>query len=94
MKMYHEGGREVTEDLVEHVAFGDGGFHVERFDEVRNDSGMYEVLVKWLGLDDEESSWKPATNLLEDVPLIFRRWCEQHKTDKLVGPMMDALGLP
>ncbi|ETV93473.1 hypothetical protein H310_12524 [Aphanomyces invadans] len=34
LKMYHEGGREVTEDLVDHIAFGDGGFHVERLEKV------------------------------------------------------------
>ncbi len=35
LKMYHEGGREVTEDLAAHIAFGDGGFHVERLEKVR-----------------------------------------------------------
>jgi hypothetical protein len=33
--MYHEGGRKVTEDLAAHIAFGDGGFHVERLEKVR-----------------------------------------------------------
>ncbi|KAH9088946.1 hypothetical protein LEN26_019336 [Aphanomyces euteiches] len=46
MKMYAEAGREVTEDLLEHIAFGDGGFHVERLDGVRVQDGRYEVLVK------------------------------------------------
>ena len=35
MKLYCAGGREVTEVLLEHIAFGDGGFHVERLDGVR-----------------------------------------------------------
>ncbi|RLN87899.1 hypothetical protein DYB28_012169, partial [Aphanomyces astaci] len=50
LKMYHEGGREVTEDLEAQIAFGDGGFHVERLDEARCVDGQHQVLVKWLGL--------------------------------------------
>ncbi|RLO00681.1 hypothetical protein DYB28_004503 [Aphanomyces astaci] len=56
LKMYHEGAREVTEDLEAQIVFGDGGFHVERLDEARCVDFQHQVLVKWLGLDDEESS--------------------------------------
>ncbi|KAF0730987.1 hypothetical protein Ae201684_011539 [Aphanomyces euteiches] len=94
MKMYAEAGREVTEDLLEHIAFGDGGFHVERLDGVRVQDGHYEVLVKWLGLEDEESSWEPAQNLLDDIPVVFVKWCESHRHDEAVSDMMNSLGLP
>jgi hypothetical protein len=33
VKMYHKGGRDFTEDLADHIAFVDGGFHVECLDE-------------------------------------------------------------
>ncbi|KAH9086029.1 hypothetical protein Ae201684P_005725 [Aphanomyces euteiches] len=94
MKMYAEAGLEVTEDLLEHIAFGDDGFHVERLDGVRVQDGRYEVLVKWLGLEDEESSWEPAQNLLDDIPVVFVKWCESHRHDEAVSDMMDSLGLP
>ncbi|ETV67425.1 hypothetical protein H257_16401 [Aphanomyces astaci] len=71
LKMYHEGGIEVTEDLEAQIAFGDGGFHVERLDEARCVDGQHQGLVKWLGLDEEESSWEPAANLLDDIPSYF-----------------------
>ncbi|ETV64817.1 hypothetical protein H257_18364 [Aphanomyces astaci] len=75
LKMYHEGGREVTEDLEAQIAFGDGRFHVERLDEAGCVDGQHQVLVKLLGLDDKESSWEPVANLLDDIPVVFRKWC-------------------
>ncbi|RHZ03550.1 hypothetical protein DYB26_016374 [Aphanomyces astaci] len=71
LKMYHEGGREVTEDLEAQIAFGDGGFHVEHLDEARCVDGQHQVLVKWLGLDDEESSWE---NLLRICWTTFQSY--------------------
>ena len=94
MKLYCEAGREVTEDLLEHIAFGDSGFHVERLDGVCVQDGRYEVLVKWFGLEDEESSWEPAQNLLDDIPVVFVKWCESHRHGEAVSDMMDSLGLP
>jgi hypothetical protein len=94
LKMYHEGGREVTEDLEAQIAFGDGGFHVERLEEARCVSGQHQVLVKWLGLQDEESSWEPAENLLEDIPVVFRKWIEANKEDAAVAAMIESLALP
>ncbi|ETV94684.1 hypothetical protein H310_11664, partial [Aphanomyces invadans] len=85
----------VTEDLVEQIAFGDGGFHVERLEEARvAANGRYEVRVKWLGLDAEESSWEPVENLLEDIPVVLRKWCAAHKDEDHVADMMANLGLP
>ncbi|KAF0719108.1 Aste57867_1285 [Aphanomyces stellatus] len=47
MKMYHEGGCAVTEDINAQAR------------EVRKIDDHYEVLVKWMGLEDAESSWVP-----------------------------------
>ncbi|ETV71271.1 hypothetical protein H257_13409 [Aphanomyces astaci] len=91
LKMYHEGGREVTEDLEAQIAFGDGGFHVQRLDEARCVDGQHQVLVKWLGLDDEESSWEPAANLLDDIPVVFRKWAAANKEDPAVAALIKTL---
>ncbi|ETV66663.1 hypothetical protein H257_16965 [Aphanomyces astaci] len=76
------------------IAFGDGGFHVERLDEVRCVDGQHQVLVKWLGLDDEESSWEPAANLLDDIPVVFRKWAVANKEDPTVAALIKTLGFP
>ncbi|RHZ08482.1 hypothetical protein DYB31_008999 [Aphanomyces astaci] len=94
LKMYHEGGREVTEDLKAHITFGDGGFHVERLEQARCVDGHHQVLVKWLGLDDEESSWEPAANLLDDIPVVFRKWAAANKEDHAVAALVKTLDFP
>ncbi|ETV73383.1 hypothetical protein H257_11882 [Aphanomyces astaci] len=94
LKMYHEGGREVTEDLEAQIAFSDGGFHVERLDEARCVDGQHRVLVKWLRLDDEESSWEPAANLLDDIPVVFRKWAAANKEDPAVAALIKTLDFP
>ncbi|ETV64284.1 hypothetical protein H257_18806 [Aphanomyces astaci] len=92
--MYHEGGREVTEHLEAQIAFGDGGFHVERLDEARCVDGQHQVLVKWLGLDDEESSWEPAANFLDDIPVVFRKWAAANKEYPAVAALIKTLDFP
>ncbi|ETV92856.1 hypothetical protein H310_13047 [Aphanomyces invadans] len=61
LKLYSEAGRDVAEDLLEQVAFGDSGFHVEALKEIRDNADRFEVRVQWLGLD--EASCEPATTL-------------------------------
>ncbi|ETV63711.1 hypothetical protein H257_19357, partial [Aphanomyces astaci] len=92
--MYHVGGREVTEDFEAQIAFGDGEFHVERLDEARCVDGQHQVLVKWLGLDDEESSWGPTANLLDDIPVVFRKWAASNKEDPVVAALIKTLDFP
>ncbi|KAH9089265.1 hypothetical protein Ae201684P_001468 [Aphanomyces euteiches] len=76
LKMYCEGGRDVSEDLADHIAFGNEGFH--------------QALVYWLGLDEDEASWEPVQSLYEDIPVIFRRWVNQSQ-DEEVKKMAEAL---
>ncbi|RQM30718.1 hypothetical protein B5M09_011726 [Aphanomyces astaci] len=90
LKMYHEGGREVTEDLEAQIAFGDDGFHVERLDEARCVDDQHQ----WLGLDEEESSWEPAANLLDDIPVLFRKWAAANKEDPAVAALTKTLDFP
>ncbi|RLO08621.1 hypothetical protein DYB28_000668 [Aphanomyces astaci] len=94
LKMYREDGREVTEDLEAQIAFGDGGFHVERLDEARCVNGQHQGLVNWLVLDDEESSWEPAANLLDDIRIVFRTWVAANKEDPAVAALIKQLDFP
>jgi hypothetical protein len=41
--------------------------------------GQYQVLVKWLGLEAEESSWEPAENLADDIPAVLRKWIQVNR---------------
>ncbi|RHY78931.1 hypothetical protein DYB31_011366 [Aphanomyces astaci] len=45
LKMYCEGGHDVTEDLADHIAFGNEVFHVAKLGDVREENGEYHALV-------------------------------------------------
>ncbi|CAK4291918.1 unnamed protein product [Aphanomyces euteiches] len=89
LKLYCEGGRDVTEDLADHIAFGHKGFHVARLWSVRVENGEYQALVYWLGLNEEEASWEPVQCLYEDIPVAFRRSVNQSQ-DEEVKKMAEA----
>ncbi|ETV82010.1 hypothetical protein H257_05536 [Aphanomyces astaci] len=91
LRLYCEGEREVNENLKVQIAFGDVGFYVEDLRDLRLRDGVREVLIKWLGLDDLESSWKPALSIYEAVPVLFRRWAKARGNEDGVSEMFDDL---
>ncbi|KAJ8558819.1 hypothetical protein ON010_g8630 [Phytophthora cinnamomi] len=95
MKLYAEAGREVTEDLVQHIIHGEGGHLVERFIECRfgRELRAWEIKVKWFGLDELEASWEPARIMLEDQPGLVEKFIEEHQTDTQVQKMAQALDI-
>ncbi|ETV82011.1 hypothetical protein H257_05537 [Aphanomyces astaci] len=94
LHLYCEGGREVNDDLKTQIAFGDEGFYVEDLRDLRLRDGVWEVLIKWLGLDDLESSWEPVLSIYEDVPVLFRRWTKARSNEDGVSEMVDDLTRP
>ena len=84
LKFYAESTREVTEDLVEHVIFGDGGHLVEELLACRvgADSQEWEIQVKWFGLDLLEATWEPAAIIYEDQSALVRRFIKARQGDK------------
>ncbi|ETV67586.1 hypothetical protein H257_16185 [Aphanomyces astaci] len=91
LRLYCEGGREINEDLKAQIAFGDEGFSVEDLRDLRLRDGVWEVLIKWLDLDDLESSWEPALSIYEDIPVLFRRWAKARSNEGGVSEMIDDL---
>ncbi|KAH9140433.1 hypothetical protein AeRB84_015334, partial [Aphanomyces euteiches] len=98
LRLYHAGGRDVDEDLVAQIAFGDEGFYVEGIEDLRMHDGEWQLKIKWMGLEDAESSWEPALSIYEDVPLLFRRWTTTHHDEDGVSEMVEdierAIGHP
>ncbi|KAF0746678.1 hypothetical protein AaE_008027, partial [Aphanomyces astaci] len=91
LRLYCEGGREVNEHLKAQIAFGDEGFYVEDLRDLRLRGGVWEVLIKWLGRDDLESSWEPALSIYEEIPVLFRRWGKARSNEDGVSEMIDEL---
>ncbi|ETV83031.1 hypothetical protein H257_04773 [Aphanomyces astaci] len=73
----------------------DGGFAAgaTRLDEARCMDGQ-QVLVKWLAHDDDESSSEPEANLLDDIPVVFRKWAAANREDTIVAALIKTLDFP
>ncbi|CAK4595890.1 unnamed protein product, partial [Aphanomyces euteiches] len=57
----------------------------------REPDGSFMALVKWMGLAEEEASWEPALQLMEDIPVIMKRWMRSHRDEDLVAEMRRIL---
>ncbi|RHY98901.1 hypothetical protein DYB37_009405 [Aphanomyces astaci] len=88
VKMYGEGGRDMTEDL---AIFGNEEFHVAKLSDIREEYGEYQALVYWLGLYEDKASWGPVRFLYGDIPIVFRRWIHQHEDQEEVKQMAAEL---
>ncbi|RHY21977.1 hypothetical protein DYB32_009656, partial [Aphanomyces invadans] len=91
LKLFSVESLDVDEDLRAQIAFGDDGFYVEALQDLRMYDGTWQVLVKWLGLDELESSWEPALSIYEDIPVIFRRWAESKRDEDGVCEMIEDI---
>ena len=45
--------------------------------ECRQREGVWEILVKWFGLEDAENPWENAVGIYEDMLVAFKRICHK-----------------
>ena len=95
LKFYADSTLAVTEDLKDHIAHNDQGYVVEDFKACRwnADAKCFEVQVKWRGLTEAEMTWESATNLLEDLPRVMKKFVLKNRNDKTVKRMVEVHGL-
>ena len=74
LKLFAAKDLEVTQDLLDHVAYVEGGYIVEELRDLKFDpkTKTWVIQVKWAGLDELENTWEPAVSLNEDVPAMVR----------------------
>ncbi len=53
---------------------------------------VYEIAVKWRGLDDAETLWEPAQNLFEDLPGPLTKYLKTRMGDSLFHAMCERYG--
>ncbi|ETV69570.1 hypothetical protein H257_14806 [Aphanomyces astaci] len=82
LKFYADCDLDVTSELLAHVAHNSEGFEVEAMVDARYipTTNVYELLIKWRGLQDVENSWDPADNIFADVPVMFKAFCKAAKS--------------
>jgi hypothetical protein len=76
MKLFAAKDLLVTQDLLDHVAYVEGGQIVEELHDCRFDKAQkhWTILVKWMGLSEAETTWEPVTNLVDDVPVLVHNF--------------------
>ena len=65
-------------------------FKVERFDDWLVDDGEAELLVRWLHHSEEERTWEPLAQLLEDVPVLVTKYVDEVDDEELSQVLVEC----
>ncbi|TYZ58218.1 hypothetical protein PybrP1_006446 [[Pythium] brassicae (nom. inval.)] len=68
LKFYSDSSLEVTEELLAHVGNQGVVLSVRDIKARRKERGVWQVLIAWEGLQDEEDSWELLTSMIADIP--------------------------
>ena len=49
----------------------------------RQEQGVLQIKVRWLGFDKTHDSWEPIVNLVDDVPDLVEAYLYEHRADAL-----------
>ncbi|KAE8981370.1 hypothetical protein PR001_g24019 [Phytophthora rubi] len=52
---------------------------------------MFEIKVKWQGLEEVEDSWEPLKSIVEDVPKLMKEYADEAKDGRLHRAMRATL---
>ncbi|ETW06862.1 hypothetical protein H310_02995 [Aphanomyces invadans] len=74
LKFFRDADLDVTTDLVDSVAIGEESFNVVALLAARCNERRHEVLVEWKGLEEEDASWEPVSQLYKDIAVAMWRW--------------------
>ncbi|ETV97789.1 hypothetical protein H310_09141 [Aphanomyces invadans] len=67
----------ITQDLLDHITYVDGGHEIEALVDCKFDRNLKQwmLLVKWRGLDELEKTWEPVTSSLETCLMLCALRC-------------------
>ncbi|KAF4140825.1 Chromo (CHRromatin Organization MOdifier) domain [Phytophthora infestans] len=76
-----------------HATHNSEGHVVEELKEARYNSTAktHDLLVKWRGLTEEENSWEPVQNLIEDVPVFVKQFLTNNQDIPAIVKLMEDL---
>ncbi|KAF4045960.1 Calponin homology domain-containing proteinromo [Phytophthora infestans] len=93
LKFFADAELGITEDLLAQVAHNSEGHVVEELKEARYNSTAktHELLVKWRGLTEEENSWEPVQNVIEDVPVLVKKFLTSNQDIPAIVKLMEDI---
>ena len=62
----------MTIRLQEQIQHDEAKFEVQSFIDLRQEREEFQVLTKWLGIDEE--SWAPINVMVDDVPKLLKKF--------------------
>ena len=72
-------GLAITKELEEAAQHDKQKFLVEHFEDWSvNTDGEVHLCVKWRGHDDDNNTWEPITQLVEDVPALVAKYVKDN----------------
>ena len=94
LKYYCDSSLEVTADLKSQIGHDEMRYRVGKFLDHKCQDGVYMLLTRWEGFDDEDSTWEPISVMIEDVPDLCHRYVQSvPASDKLKRGLVAAIDL-
>ena len=91
-KLRRLAGPELTpdEEVVASALHDRQRFKVQSFDDWIVDEGEAELLVRWQHHGEDERTWEPLLQLLEDVPKMVQKYVQEVDSQDLTGALEEA----
>ncbi|CEP02997.1 hypothetical protein PBRA_009215 [Plasmodiophora brassicae] len=78
LQFYCDQKLNITEELKEQIAYDNSPWEIQEIMDARkNREQTIELRIRWRGFSDEESTWEPASVIIEDQPqngATFHQW--------------------
>eukprot|EP00924_Labyrinthula_sp_SR-Ha-C_P015661 snap_masked-scaffold_4-processed-gene-6.9-mRNA-1 protein AED:0.43 eAED:0.43 QI:0/0/0/0.5/1/1/2/0/567 len=85
MWFYEPGGYSPKPEVLDHFKRDQGALAVEAIEDARLTPNGLQVLVKWLGFQENDSSWEPVEIIHEDVPDVLKEFILSERGDAKVN---------
>ena len=95
LKFYHDASLNVNTELIDQMTRDRGDVTYEQLLNHRYDRGdaRWEILVKWIGLEDVENSWEPATTVYTNNKNMYRTYVTGIQDLALQRTLRDIVGI-
>ncbi|CEO95672.1 hypothetical protein PBRA_009680 [Plasmodiophora brassicae] len=92
LQFYCDKNLNITEELREQIAYDNAKWEIDTISDARmNREQTLELLIKWRGFSEDESSWEPAQIIIEDQPRMVQEFIDEHKSHALATVLQDMM---
>jgi hypothetical protein len=70
MKFYADASLQITEPLLTSVNAQTNRYEIESIVDHRTKNDIIELLIRWVGFEDDECTWEPLSHIAHDAPAL------------------------